>query len=82
MKTADVIIPVYNERENLPLLLRRLQTLPIFKNLNLIFVDNASTDGSVEYLAALPEVLLIKHESNLAMALPCAVVCRQHSAIV
>lgn len=65
MKTVDVIIPVYNERDNLPLLLRRLQALPVFQTLNLIFVDNASTDGSVAYLAALPEITLIKHRSNL-----------------
>lgn len=65
MKTADVIIPVYNERENLPVLLQRLHALPDSNQLNIIFVDNASTDGSAEYLAALPDIALIKHSSNL-----------------
>lgn len=65
MKTADVIIPVYNERGNLPVLLQRLHVLPNSDELNVIFVDNASTDGSAEYLAALPDISLIKHSSNL-----------------
>lgn len=65
MKTADVIIPVYNEHENLPPLLQRLHALPNANQLNIIFVDNASTDGSAEYLAALSDIVLIRHSSNL-----------------
>lgn len=64
MKMADVIIPVYNERENLPLLWQRLQALTICQQLHFIFVDNASTDGSAEYLAALPSITLIQHANN------------------
>jgi glycosyltransferase involved in cell wall biosynthesis len=64
MKIADVIIPVYNECENLPLLWQRLQALTICHQLHFIFVDNASTDGSAEYLAALPNITLIRHAKN------------------
>lgn len=63
-KTADVIIPVYNERENLPLLLQRLFALPIFESLHLVFVDNASTDGSADFLETVPNISLIRHASN------------------
>ncbi len=61
---ADIIIPVFNERDSLPLLMERLRALPDFTSYRLLFVDNASTDGSVEYLAALPDVTLIRHASN------------------
>ncbi len=63
-KTADVIIPVYNERENLPQLLQRLSALPVFESLHLIFVDNASTDGSADFLETVPNISLIRHASN------------------
>ncbi len=63
-KTADVIIPVYNERENLQPLLQRLSALPVFDALHLIFVDNASTDGSADFLAAVQNISLVRHGSN------------------
>jgi dolichol-phosphate mannosyltransferase len=62
--TADIIVPVFNERDNLPALLARLRALPDAENWQLIFVDNASTDGSVEYLKNQADVQLICHDSN------------------
>jgi glycosyltransferase involved in cell wall biosynthesis len=64
MKTADIIIPVFNERDNLPALLQRLRAMPEATQWHLIFVDNASTDGSVEYLSNISEITLIRHDSN------------------
>lgn len=61
---ADIIIPVYNERDNLPLLLARLRALPDFASYNLIFVDNASTDGSAEFIDSVSGVTLIRHAGN------------------
>lgn len=61
---ADIIIPVYNERDNLPPLLVRLRALPDFLSYNLIFVDNASCDGSAELIESISGVTLIRHESN------------------
>lgn len=62
---ADIIVPVYNERDNLPQLLARLRALPDFASFNLVFVDNASTDGSVEFIGNIPGVTLIRHPRNL-----------------
>lgn len=50
--TLSIIIPVFNEREVLPLCLQRLNN--VIKKLGisteLLFVDDGSQDGSVEYL--------------------------------
>lgn len=61
---ADIVIPVYNERANLPALWARLQALPDFAAYHIIWVDNASTDGSADYLAALPNTTLIRQSHN------------------
>ena len=49
----SIIIPVYNEREVLPLCLQRLNE--VVKQLNttteLLFIDDGSCDGSADYLA-------------------------------
>jgi len=51
--TLSIIIPVYNEREVLPLCLQRVNA--VIKQLSisteLLFVDDGSQDGSAEYLA-------------------------------
>ncbi len=61
---ADIIIPVFNERENLPELLQRLRALPLAETYHLICVDNGSTDGSVAYLQQQADVTLLQHRSN------------------
>ena len=43
MKSAIVIVPTYNERENLPLLARKLMDQP---NVSLLVVDDNSPDGT------------------------------------
>lgn len=60
---VDVVVPVLNEREMLPRFLERLQALDL--PLNLIFVDNGSTDGTLEWIGALPDVTVIAHGRNL-----------------
>ena len=62
---ADIIIPVCNERDNLPALFTRLQALPDFAQYRLILVDNASSDGSAEYLQDIAGITLIRHTHNL-----------------
>lgn len=47
----SVVIPVYNEREYLPVTLERIARLSI--NKEVVIVDDASTDGTREYLQGL-----------------------------
>lgn len=60
---ADVIVPVLNEAEMLPGFLERIDALGL--PLNLIFVDNGSTDGTLELLRSRPDITLIAHGGNL-----------------
>lgn len=57
-----VIVPVFNEEEILPEFYRRLCALSL--PLNIIFVDNASTDRSVDIIAGFKDVQLIRHATN------------------
>lgn len=54
---VSVVVPVYNEVENLPELFDRLKTVleKRGESFELLFVDDGSTDGSVELLAELAE---------------------------
>jgi glycosyltransferase involved in cell wall biosynthesis len=64
---VDVVVPVLNEREMLPRFLSRIQALDL--PLNLIFVDNGSTDGTLEFLAlqqgAKADIQIIAHGRNM-----------------
>jgi len=60
---VDVVIPIYNEEENVPELLRRLRAAS--PHARLLFVDNASTDRTCELLARESDVTLIRHAENL-----------------
>ncbi len=48
----SVVIPVYNERPTIAECLSRVRAVALDKEI--IVVDDASTDGTVEYLASLP----------------------------
>jgi len=63
-KLADIIVPVRNEQDNLPMLWTRLTALPEFPSWNIIFIDNASTDNSVAFIENIPEATLIRHEQD------------------
>ncbi len=57
---VSVIIPVHNEKETLPEILKQLQQLSFEKEI--IVVDDASTDGSLETIT---DVIKITHAENL-----------------
>lgn len=60
----SVVIPVYNERNYILEIIRRVQAVPLAKEI--IVVDDASADGTRELLAALddPAVKVIMHDRN------------------
>src|SRR5213592_259461 len=62
----SVVIPVYNERDTLREILRRVQAVPLPKQV--ILVDDCSTDGTREILRALaaeqPALTVVFHETN------------------
>ncbi|MCX7995522.1 MAG: glycosyltransferase family 2 protein [candidate division WOR-3 bacterium] len=58
----SVIIPVYNEVENIEKLLNEVKSVDV--NKEIIIVDDFSTDGTREYLKKLTGVKVIFHEKN------------------
>ncbi len=61
-KQIDVIVPVYNEEDILAEFHRRITALGL--PMNILYIDNCSTDRSVEIIATFPGVGLIKHNRN------------------
>ncbi len=59
---VDVIVPVYNEADGLERFHRRISAVPL--PIQLIFVDNASSDGSLEILRRIEGARLIEHDRN------------------
>lgn len=55
MLSVSVVVPIYNEFENIPLLYQQLsQALPqLGREYEILFVDDGSRDGSIEALQAL-----------------------------
>ncbi len=62
-----VVIPTYNELENLPVLLERLLALPI-DDLHLLFVDDNSPDGTGKlvdsFTAQFPQKIFVIHRAG------------------
>jgi dolichol-phosphate mannosyltransferase len=49
-QTVSIIIPAYNERENIPIVVERLEALLVDRKWEAVFVDDDSRDGSLEVL--------------------------------
>lgn len=70
----SIIIPVFNERENVDVLYQEISTAlePIGGQFEVIFVDDGSTDGTIEQLRALSTkneaVRLIQHTRNFGQS--------------
>ena len=61
---VSIVIPVYNERELFPLLLKKIGGVPLSIEREIIAVDDASTDGSREMLKTMPGIKALFHEKN------------------
>ena len=58
----SVIIPVYNEAATCAEIIKRVQAISIV--LEIIVVDDASTDGTIDILEAIDNIKVIRHEQN------------------
>jgi len=60
----SVVIPVYNERDSIEEVLRRVKAAPFRKEI--VVVDDASSDGTGEVLKGIedPEIRVFRHERN------------------
>lgn len=55
----SIVIPCYNEAENIPLILKRFREIIGKSNIEVILVNNGSTDNTAEVLKQiLPNYLL------------------------
>lgn len=63
LEKTDIVVPIYNEEETVPELLRRLREA--CPGARLIFVDNASTDATCDLLMEGRITDLVRHEKNL-----------------
>jgi dolichol-phosphate mannosyltransferase len=61
---VSVVVPLYNEEENVPILQRELTTALTGLDYEIIFVDDGSTDESVKRIAPDPRVRLVRFERN------------------
>jgi glycosyltransferase involved in cell wall biosynthesis len=65
-KTLTVIVPVYNERNTVAEILRRIRTVELPLVVDVIVVDDGSTDGTEKVLKVLGDstVQVVTHERN------------------
>lgn len=61
---VSVIVPVYNEEENVPILQSELAAALKGLDHEIIFVDDGSADQTVERIEAAPNVRVIRFEKN------------------
>jgi glycosyltransferase involved in cell wall biosynthesis len=65
-RTLSVIVPVYNERNTVAEILRRIRAVKLPLEVEVVVVDDGSTDGTEKVLSALQDstVRVITHERN------------------
>lgn len=60
----SVVIPLYNEADNVAILQQEIQEALLGRNYELILVDDGSTDGTVARISRNPEVRVLEFEKN------------------
>jgi len=61
---VSVVVPVFNEEENMPILQSELRAALSGLDHEIIFVDDGSTDRSLERIEAGPRVRVVQFEKN------------------
>lgn len=66
LKRLSIIIPVYNEEATVEELIRRVRTVDLPLEREIVVVDDASTDGTAKILARLEKdgLTLLRHDTN------------------
>ncbi|MGH9190457.1 MAG: glycosyltransferase family 2 protein [Acidimicrobiales bacterium] len=66
VRTLSVIVPVYNERATVAEVVRRMRRVDLDVDLEVIMVDDGSSDGTEKILAALEDSTLhvVRHPDN------------------
>ena len=74
-QSVSIIIPSLNERENIPIVVERLEALLTGRKWEVVFVDDDSRDGSLEVLMSLartkPHVRLIRRIGRRGLSSAC-----------
>ena len=69
IRTLSVLMPVHNEARTLREIVRRVLASPVSQRIELVIVDDGSTDGSAEIIAELaegdPRVVVRRHDAAL-----------------
>lgn len=60
----SIVVPCYNEEENIPLILERFGEIMTRDDIEVILVDNGSTDNSAQVLARLLPSFLLPERSR------------------
>lgn len=58
----SVLIPVYNEERSVAALVERVRAVPVPKEI--VVVDDCSTDNTLAVLAAIPDIVVLRHPVN------------------
>jgi len=61
---VSVVVPVFNEEENMSILQSELRSALAGLNYEIVFVDDGSTDGSADKIDTAPNVRVVRFEKN------------------
>src|SRR5437764_14919028 len=61
---VSVVVPVFNEEENMPILQSELRAALSGLDYEIVFVDDGSTDRSAEKIEVAPNIRILRFERN------------------